>query len=203
MCRHLDARHLLVGCDAFYEDEYDGGGGGGDIAQTISSTTTAIAKKNQKYPQIPRINPWAPNLKRVEELNPTLIICAYDATADALRALGPRWEQCDATKKESSGGGGGGMSFEVAVLRCPMGKGAVSTAAAQFAEVARLARARPEAAERAAATLTEGLAKLRVRAERELGGADQNHRDADWPRRKKPWIFIEADPDLYLSLIHI
>jgi hypothetical protein len=120
---------------------------------------------------------------------------------DALREMAPRWEEGEKRGGGTRGVGGwgdaGSGSFEVAVLACPMGKGAMSTAAAQCFEVARLARVPTDAAARVAASLTEGLAALRVRAERELGRADEGVRDAEWPRRKKPWIFIEADPDLY------
>ena len=105
LCRHLDARRLLVGCDAFYVDEYDGsngdaGGNGGssngDRGSSIGDTNgsgdgaaitvlrplaaAVVATRKKNAAQIPRVSPWSPNLTRVAELRPTLIICAYDAS---------------------------------------------------------------------------------------------------------------------------
>jgi hypothetical protein len=74
LCRHLDARDLVVGCDAFYEETYDGGGGG-----SSSSGGGNASKMDDANAKIPRVNPWAPNLTRVKELRPTLVICAYEA----------------------------------------------------------------------------------------------------------------------------
>ena len=188
LCRHLNGRHLLVGCDAFFDEEYDGGGGGGggesprgsprDRDRRDGSPSHAETRRKP----IPRVNPWAPNLDRVAQLRPTLVICAYQASADALRVLSPKWEDPEARKG----------SFEVAVLPCPIGKNAVAAAAAQFSEVARLARVSLDDAGRAAKALTEGLAALRLCAEREL--ADESD-SVTW--RRRPWIFIEADPELY------
>ena len=108
----------------------------------------------------------------------------------ALRALAWGRGKAGGGAGESIWGDAGDEGFEIVVLKCPLGPGAMKAAAAQFADVARLARLKPEGAHRAAAALTDGLAALRARADRELGGADQ-------PCGRKPWIFIEADPELY------
>ena len=96
-------RHLLVGCDAFYEDFYeahdgagewssDGGGasglGAGSGSGRISTGSGgrisdggdgdgvvggSPMKTAAPHAPIPRLNPWAPNLKRLQELKPTLV----------------------------------------------------------------------------------------------------------------------------------
>ena len=206
LVNHLGAGDRLVGCDAFYrhfggdDDAFGFGGTDGDAT--------------------PRIDPWNPDLRRVRELNPSLIVCAYEAQADALRAIAPRWtsravgsrrdfpgEAARASESESRGkrsltpggearGEGGentiddAFTFEVAVLPCPLGRDAVRLAGAQISEVAALARVPPATARAARDALERGVLSLRAEADLALAAAAS---------RAQPWVFVEADPDLYTA----
>ena len=160
LCRHLGARDVLVGCDAHFADDDDA---------------------DPSKPRLPRVDPWAPDEATVRRLAPTLILCAYDSTADALRDASPRW-RLDGERDAGPPGG----SFEVATLRCPLGRDATRAAASQFAELAALVRVAPETGARAGAALCDGLRALRARAEMELRASDA-----------QPFVFIETDPELY------
>jgi hypothetical protein len=186
LCRHLRARGCLVGCDAHFEDRALPRPGDEGYSSSGSDVGGARGGRASSH-RLERVNAWNPNLRKVAELSPSLVVCAYDASAEALRAIAPTWENDDPRA----------LSFEIAVLKCPLGRGAIAAAAAQFGELARLVRVRRSLSDAAARALTDGLAALRVRAERELGIADADSRDENWPRRKKPFVFVEADPDLY------
>lgn len=162
LCRHLGARDVLVGCDAHFADDDDA---------------------DPSEPRLPRVDPWAPDEATVRRLAPTLILCAYDSTAEALRDASPRW-RLDGERDAGPPLG----SFEVATLRCPLGRDATRAAAAQFAELAALVRVAPETGARAGAALRDGLLALRARAEMELR--------ARW-NSAQPFVFLETDPELY------
>ena len=193
LVRHLDARDRLVGCEPWFED-----------------TDSARA--------IPRVDPFAPDLDLVRRLDPTLVVCAYESVADALRAAAPAWD-VDAGSLSRAGGAGAARdaetrgnasasSFEVVTLACPLGRDALERSAAQIVELAAHARLDPAVARGAAEKLRSGVLAIRARAERAFGGdaprdasgANGTGPGASTPRRasrSQPFVFIEADPDLY------
>ena len=189
LLRHLDARHLVVGCEPWYEDTE------GEVSM------------------IPRVDPLALDSDEIKRLDPTLVVCAYESVADALRALGPKWDV--ETKKSYVSVGetiaerssGKDLSFEVVVLECPLGRDALERAAAQIVELARVARIDDSRARAAAEKLRFGILEIRAKAERAFGGdfaKDVSRRDGDprldepsRPPRPQPFVFIEADPLLF------
>lgn len=192
LLRHLDARHLVVGCEPWYEDTEDTEG-----------------ETEPKAAPIPRVDPLKLDLDEIKRLDPTLVVCAYESVADALRKFGPKWDVPDAERsiaeKRSSGKD---LSFEVVVLECPLGRDALERAAAQIVELARVTRVDAGRARAAADTLRFGILEIRAKAERAFGGdfarsvSSSSRRDGETdrletPSRPQPFVFIEADPLLY------
>jgi len=192
LLRHLDARHLVVGCEPWYED-----------------TPSAEGETEPKAAPIPRVDPLKLDSDEIERLDPTLVVCAYESVADALRKFGPKWDVPDAERsiaeKRSSGKD---LSFEVVVLECPLGRDALERAAAQIVELARVTRLDAKRARAAADTLRFGILEIRAKAERAFGGdfarsvSSSSRRDGETdrletPSRPQPFVFIEADPLLY------
>ena len=155
LCRHLGARDVLVGCDAHFADDDDA---------------------DPSKPRLPRVDPWAPDEATVRRLAPTLILCAYDSTADALRDASPRW-RLDGERDAGPPGG----SFEVAIF-------AVRWAGTRPARLRRSSRSwrrwfasRQRQRARAGAALCDGLLALaRARGDgtpRERRATVRLHRD--------------------------
>ena len=188
LTRHLGARDSVVGCDSWFHDTEHGVG---DVSVT----------------KIPRIDPWAPDLELVKQLNPTLIVCAYDASAEALREIAPRWRLGDSFAKRESvcegEGDSSSFSFEIVTLPCPLGRDCLRKSAAQILTLGGLARVDENVAQQASDKLTDGLLEIRAKAEKAFGGdrgsiRNDNHENPKTKTlRPQPWIFIEADPELF------
>ena len=200
LVRHLNARDRVVGCEPWFED----------------------TEKTDESKHIPRVDPFAPDLEVIRKLDPTLVVCAYESVADALRAAAPAWDLdagslsfCarneDGSLSRAEKNDRASLSFEVVTLECPLGRDALERSAAQIIELAAHARLDPAVARAAAEKLRSGVLAIRARAERAFGGDVSRERPASRetetasssraralaPKRPQPFVFIEADPDLY------
>jgi len=177
LVNHLGARSRVVGCDPWFQDP---------LARVQGTP-------------LPRIDPFAPDLESVKRLRPSLVVCAYETTAQALREAA-RAGAAEGDARESSTT----TTFEIVTLACPLGRDAIEQTAAQIHELAAYARVDDAVARRASQKLTRGLLAIREKAEKAFGGsyflAENGSRGprerASWSR-PQPWIFIEADPELY------
>lgn len=205
LTKHLNARSLVVGCDLWFHDPNDGDG----------KADNDGSDNNKNTKRIPRMDPRAPNFALIRELQPSLIVCAYDASVEALRELLPRWNLTQNPTHDSRRDSAyeehcNTFSFEIVVLPCPLGRDCLKRSAQQIMELGVLARVDSAVAQNASDKLTTGLLKIRAAAEKTFGGERALIREVDensglttpTPNQTKtlrpqPWVFIEADPELY------
>ena len=213
LLRHLGARDRVVGCDPWFEE-------------TPGGTSSNASKKDAPIPRVDAFAPDLDVIRRLDPtLVVCAYASVADALRAAAPAWDLRAGDVSQGERRDSPVTGrdaaadsdsedqdseySELSFEIVTLECPLGRDTLERSAAQIVELAAHARLDPARARAAAEKLRSGILAIRARAERAFGGdaarfvSDADAAAADRLNRLKPFkspqpfVFIEADPDLF------